>query len=113
MAKKAVAATNIKSGETFVEAGQPVDLSKFSKEELKELHANGAIEIVESKEEDDTSDAADESGAETSGPDTKVTSGEDDAAAKKSETAAPSTPSATPVKATSAPAKAASPEVKK
>lgn len=49
MAKKLVAVTGIKHNGVFYEAGAPVDPSKFSKDELKELHDNGALVI-----EDDT-----------------------------------------------------------
>lgn len=45
MAKKLVAVTGIRhNGESF-DAGEPIDPSKFSKEELKELHDNGAIVV--------------------------------------------------------------------
>lgn len=46
MAKKVYAVTNIKldSNTEFV-AGEEVDVSKFSKDQLKELHDAGAIEL--------------------------------------------------------------------
>lgn len=48
MPKKVFAVTNIKlgSGEgEYFEAGSEVDHTKFSKEQLKQLHAEGAVEI--------------------------------------------------------------------
>lgn len=48
MAKKLFAVTNVKIGsgpDEFFPAGTVVDHSKLSKEQLKELHDQGAVEI--------------------------------------------------------------------
>lgn len=47
MAKKIVAVTGIKHDGETIDAGSPIDPSKFTKDELKELHDNGAIVIVD------------------------------------------------------------------
>jgi 3-keto-L-gulonate-6-phosphate decarboxylase len=72
MAKRIVAVTAVKhNGDTF-DAGAPIDPSKFSKEELKELHDNGAIVIVddtttdEVKAENLTPEQLGQRGAQTS-----------------------------------------------
>lgn len=53
MAKKLVAVTGIKHNGDFFEAGKPVDPSQFSKAELKELHDNGALVIVDDAKAED------------------------------------------------------------
>ena len=111
MAKKAVALTNIKGGDVFVAEGEEIDLSKFSKDELKDLHAAGAIELVDQKDEKKSEES--EESADEAGPDTEVKTGENGDPAK--DTAPKTALGTTPAKATSAaaPAKTASPEVKK
>jgi hypothetical protein len=47
MAKKVFAVTNIKTGDMFVAAGEVVDGTKFTKDQLNELYDNGAVEIRE------------------------------------------------------------------
>lgn len=58
MPKKLYAVTNIKTSlpgqeATFFQAGGELDPSKFTKEQLVELHENGAVEVrvVEAEEE--------------------------------------------------------------
>lgn len=59
MPKKVYAVTNVKfstsEGENFWAAGDPVDHTKFTKDQLKELLDNGAIEIrtVDEKAKED------------------------------------------------------------
>lgn len=53
MAKKLVAVTAIKhNGETF-EAGATLDPSQFSRDELKELHDNGAVAVQDDSKPED------------------------------------------------------------
>ena len=52
MAKKLYAVTNIKGRDIEVKAGDSVNPEKFSKEELKALYDNGAVEVREEDEPD-------------------------------------------------------------
>lgn len=45
MAKKILAVTGIKHNDEFFDAGEELDPSKFTKDQLKELHDNGAVVI--------------------------------------------------------------------
>lgn len=47
MAKKLVAVTGIKHNGTTYEAGETLPAAEFTKDELKELHDNGALTIVD------------------------------------------------------------------
>lgn len=57
MAKKLYAVTNIKNGSDFYEAGKPIDSSKFTKDQLVELHDSGAI-VVKNEEDLENPDQA-------------------------------------------------------
>ena len=47
MAKKIVAVTGIRHNGESYEAGETLDPSLFSKDELKDLHDNGALVVVD------------------------------------------------------------------
>lgn len=109
MAKKAVAVTDIKGSDVYIHAGDEIDPSKFSKGELKELHANGAIKI------EDTKDQEGSSSDEESGPDTAVESSDEQNLDPTKENTPKTSLGTTPAKATpaAAPAKTPSSEAKK
>lgn len=71
MAKKLYAVTNIKGSDVQVTAGDLVDPDKFTKDELKALYDNGAVEV---REEEDAP-------TEETGPSTEVESPENPKAA--------------------------------
>lgn len=50
MAKKIVAVTGIKHGSGFYPAGEKLDPANFTKDELRELHDNGAIMVADEPE---------------------------------------------------------------
>jgi len=50
MAKMLYAVTNIKGSDVQVKAGDPVDAEKFTKDELKALYDNGAVEVRDVEE---------------------------------------------------------------
>lgn len=50
MSKKVVAAIRIKHNGEYTEAGDPLDTSKFTKEDLTRLYERGAVKIVNSEE---------------------------------------------------------------
>lgn len=86
MAKKLVAVTGIKhNGEDFA-AGEAIDPSKFSREELKDLHDNGALVISDDTKAEDVKveEVTPEAPAV---PDTSVAPKESAAAAPKDTTA--------------------------
>ncbi len=45
MPKKVVAVTNVMHNGEFTTAGTPIDVSKFTQEELEMLHDSGAVEL--------------------------------------------------------------------
>lgn len=45
MAKKLTAATDIKAGDTYINAGDPINPSDFTREQLKELYDAGAVKV--------------------------------------------------------------------
>ena len=59
MAKKLVAKTNIKGSDgVYVEEGDVVDASKFTREDLKSLYDNGAIEVADTAALEELSEKA-------------------------------------------------------
>lgn len=97
MAKKLVAVTGIKHNGEFVQAGEAIDASKFSKEELKQLHDAGAVKV--DGDEDPT--------PEELAPEKSVNDDQAKPEEKKEEAPKPTTPS-TPAKTTTTPAKSTS-----